>query len=199
MLKRFIDEGIAMNTVNWDSSIMANKNGDIASYIIGGWWGGTIKDQMPEMKGKWKIMPMPAFTANGLRASSLGGSDLSITATDPIKQAAAIEFIKQTLMNVDNQIIMYEKYGLFPSYLPAYDDPRFLKSDDYFGDDYNSILANITKEIPQVIYTTKDYAEIRNVSMSSYEEVLNNNADIKKTLDNAASQINSATGRTIAK
>ena len=199
MLKRFIDEGIAMNTVNWDSSIMANKNGDIASYIIGGWWGGTIKDQMPEMKGKWKIMPMPAFTANGLRASSLGGSDLSITATDPIKQTAAIEFIKQTLMNVDNQIIMYEKYGLFPSYLPAYDDPRFLKSDDYFGDDYNSILANITKEIPQVIYTTKDYAEIRNVSMSSYEEVLNNNADIKKTLDNAASQINSATGRTIAK
>ncbi|MEI0493433.1 extracellular solute-binding protein [Brachyspira intermedia] len=199
MLKRFIDEGIAMNTVNWDSSIMANKNGDIASYIIGGWWGGTIKDQMPEMKGKWKIMPMPAFTANGLRASSLGGSDLSITATDPIKQAAAIEFIKQTLMNVDNQIIMYEKYGLFPSYLPAYDDPRFLKSDDYFGDDYNSILANITKEIPQVIYTTKDYAEIRNVSMSSYEEVLNNNADIKQTLDNAASQINSATGRTIAK
>ncbi len=199
MLKRFIDEGIAMNTVNWDSSIMANKNGDIASYIIGGWWGGTIKDQMPEIKGKWKIMPMPAFTANGLRASSLGGSDLSITATDPIKQAAAIEFIKQTLMNVDNQIIMYEKYGLFPSYLPAYDDPRFLKSDDYFGDDYNSILANITKEIPQVIYTTKDYAEIRNVSMSSYEEVLNNNADIKQTLDNAASQINSATGRTIAK
>ena len=199
MLKRFIDEGIAMNTVNWDSSIMANKNGDIASYIIGGWWGGTIKDQMPEMKGKWKIMPMPAFTANGLRASSLGGSDLSITATDPIKQAAAIEFIKQTLMNVDNQIIMYEKYGLFPSYLPAYDDPRFLKSDDYFGDDYNSILANITKEIPQVIYTTKDYAEIRNISMSTYEEVLNNNADIKQTLDNAASQINSATGRTIAK
>ena len=199
MLKRFIDEGIAMNTVNWDSSIMANKNGDIASYIMGGWWGGTIKDQMPEMKGKWKIIPMPAFNANGLRASSLGGSDLSITATDPIKQAAAIEFIKETLMDVDNQIIMYEKYGLFPSYLPAYDDPRFLKSDDYFGDDYNSTLANITKEIPQVIYTTKDYAEIRNVSMSSYEEVLNNNADIKKTLDNAASQINSATGRTIAK
>lgn len=199
MLKRFIDEGIAMNTVNWDSSIMANKNGDIASYIMGGWWGGTIKDQMPEMKGKWKIMPMPAYTEGGVRASSLGGSDLSITATDPVKQAAAIEFLKQTLMNVDNQIIMYEKYGLFPSYLPAYDDPRFLKSDEYFGDDYNNILANVTKEIPQVIYTTKDYAEIRNISMSTYEEVLNNNADVKQALENAANQISSSTGRKIAK
>ena len=199
MLKRFIDEGIAMNTVNWDSSIMANKNGDIASYIIGGWWGGTIKDQMPEMKGKWKIMPMPAYTERGIRASSLGGSDLTITATDPVKQAAAIEFLKQTLMNVDNQIIMYEKYGLFPSYLPAYDDPRFLKSDEYFGDDYNNILANVTKEIPQVIYTTKDYAEIRNISMSTYEEVLNNNANVKQALENAANQISSSTGRKIAK
>ena len=199
MLKRFIDEGIAMNTVNWDSSIMANKNGDIASYIMGGWWGGTIKDQMPEMKGKWKIIPMPAFTSDGIRASSLGGSDLTITATDPIKQAAAIEFLKQTLMNVDNQIIMYEKYGLFPSYLPAYDDPRFLKSDEYFGDEYNNILANVTKEISQVIYTTKDYAEIRSVSMSTYEEVLNNNADIKQTLESAANQISSSTGRKIAK
>ena len=199
MLKRFIDEGIAMNTVNWDSSIMANKNGDIASYIMGGWWGGTIKDQMPEMKGKWKIMPMPAYTEGGVRASSLGGSDLTITATDPVKQAAAIEFLKQTLMNVDNQIIMYEKYGLFPSYLPAYDDPRFLKSDEYFGDDYNNILANVTKEIPQVIYTTKDYAEIRNISMSTYEEVLNNNANVKQALENAANQISSSTGRKIAK
>ncbi|MEI0478267.1 extracellular solute-binding protein [Brachyspira pulli] len=199
MLKRFIDEGIAMNTVNWDSSIMANKNGNIASYIIGGWWGGTIKDQMPEMKGKWAIMPMPAYTKGGVRASSLGGSDLTVTATDPIKQAAAIEFIKQTLMDVDNQILMYEKYGLFPSYLPVYDDPRFLKSDDYFGDEYNKILANITKEIPQVIYTTKDYAEIRSISMSTYEEILNNNADIEKTLQNAADQISSSTGRKIAK
>ena len=199
MLKRFIDEGIAMNTVNWDSSIMANKNGNIASYIIGGWWGGTIKDQMPEMKGKWAIMPMPAYTKGGIRASSLGGSDLTVTATDPLKQAAAIEFIKQTLMDVDNQILMYEKYGLFPSYLPVYDDPRFLKSDDYFGDEYNKILADITKEIPQVIYTTKDYAEIRSISMSTYEEILNNNADIEKTLQNAADQISSSTGRKIAK
>ena len=66
-------------------------------------------------------------------------------------------------------------------------------------DEYNKILANITKEIPQVIYTTKDYAEIRSISMSTYEEILNNNADIEKTLQNAADQISSSTGRKIAK
>ncbi len=198
MIKRLIDEGIAKNTVNWDGGIIANKNSEIASWIIGGWWGGTIKDQMPEMKGKWKIMPIPAFQ-NGARASSSGGAGLSITASEPIKKAAALEFIKESLMNVDNQLMMYEKFSLFPSYLPAYDDARFLKSDDYFGDDFNKILANVTKEIPNVIYASENFAEIKNIMVSIYEDVLNNDRDIKSALEEAANQINGATGRAIAK
>ena len=198
MIKRLIDEGVAKNTINWDGGIVANKNGELASWIMGGWWGGTIKDQMPEMKGKWKIAPIPAFP-DGVRASSSGGAGLSITASEPIKQAAALEFIKESLMTVDNQLMMYEKYSLFPSYLPTYDDERFLKSDDYFGDDFNKILANVTKEIPNVIYASKDFAEIKNTVVSVYEDVLNNNRDIKSALEQAASQISGATGRKIVK
>ena len=197
-IKRLIDEGVAKNTINWDGGIVANKNGELASWIMGGWWGGTIKDQMPEMKGKWKIAPIPAFP-DGARASSSGGAGLSITASEPIKQAAALEFIKESLMNVDNQLMMYEKYSLFPSYLPTYDDERFLKSDDYFGDDFNKILADVTKEIPNVIYASKDFAEIKNTVVSVYEDVLNNNRDIKSALEQAASQISGATGRKIVK
>ena len=198
MIKRLIDEGVAKNTINWDGGIVANKNGELASWIMGGWWGGTIKDQMPEMKGKWKIAPIPAFP-DGARASSSGGAGLSITASEPIKQAAALEFIKESLMNVDNQLMMYEKYSLFPSYLPTYDDERFLKYDDYFGDDFNKILADVTKEIPNVIYASKDFAEIKNTVVSVYEDVLNNNRDIKSALEQAASQISGATGRKIVK
>ena len=198
MIKRLIDEGVTKNTINWDGGIVANKNGELASWIMGGWWGGTIKDQMPEMKGKWKIAPIPAFP-DGARASSSGGAGLSITASEPIKQAAALEFIKESLMNVDNQLMMYEKYSLFPSYLPTYDDARFLKSDDYFGDDFNKILADVTKEIPNVIYASKDFAEIKNTVVSVYEDVLNNNRDIKSALEQAASQISGATGRKIVK
>lgn len=198
MIKRLIDEEVAKNTINWDGGIVANKNGELASWIMGGWWGGTIKDQMPEMKGKWKIAPIPAFP-DGARASSSGGAGLSITASEPIKQAAALEFIKESLMNVDNQLMMYKKYSLFPSYLPTYDDERFLKSDDYFGDDFNKILADVTKEIPNVIYASKDFAEIKNTVVSVYEDVLNNNRDIKSALEQAASQISGATGRKIVK
>ena len=140
------------------------------------------------MKGKWKIAPIPAFP-DGARASSSGGAGLSITASEPIKQAAALEFIKESLMNVDNQLMMYEKYSLFPSYLPAYDDERFKKSDYYFGDNFNQMLSSITREIPQAIYTSENYSEIRNIAISVLEDILNNNKDIKTSLEQAANQI----------
>ena len=154
---------------------------------------------MPEMKGKWGIMPMPAYTKGGIRASSHGGSTLTITASDPVKQAAAWAFVEHSLLNVDNQILMYKNYGLFPSYLPVYDDPRFQEADEYFGEGFNQMLGQITKEIPAAIYTSSDYSEVRNICVGAYEAILNNNADIEKTLQDSAQQISSATGRKIAK
>ena len=198
MVKRLIDEGLVLNTVNWDTGIRAHKNGEIAISFNGGWWGGTMKDQMPEMKGKWKAMKMPAYTKGGVRASSLGGSTLTVTATDPIKQAAAWAFVEHSLLNTDSQLLMYEKYGLFPSYLPAYEDERFKQPDPYFGNqNYNELLGEVTKNIPPALYNSDDYSDLRNVAVSAYEEIINNNSDIKETLDAAAQQANSITGRTI--
>ena len=200
ILRRLIDEGLALNTVNWDETIRANKNGEIATYIIAAWWGGTMKDQMPEMRGKWKIMPMPSYTKGGVRASSRGGSTLAITSSDPIKQAASWAFIEHSLLTVDSQLLMYDKFGLFPSYLPAYEDERFNNPDPYFGNqNYNEILGNVTKNIPPAIYNSEDYSDLRNIAVSAYEEIVNNNSDIQKTLDKAAEQAQSVTGRKIAK
>ena len=200
ILRRLIDEGLALNTVNWDGTIRANKNGEVATYIIGAWWGGTMKDQMPEMKGKWRAMKMPAFNLNGARASSHGGSTLAITSLDPIKQAASWAFIEHSLLSVDSQLLMYDKFGLFPSYLPAYEDERFNTPDPYFGNQlYNQLLGEVTREIPPAIFTSDDYSEVRNIAVSVYEDILNNNSDIQNTLNNAANQISSSTGRKIAK
>lgn len=159
-----------------------------------------MKDQMPEMRGKWKIMPMPSYTKGGVRASSRGGSTLAITSSDPIKQAASWAFIEHSLLTVDSQLLMYDKFGLFPSYLPAYEDERFNNPDPYFGNqNYNEILGNVTKNIPPAIYNSEDYSDLRNIAVSAYEEIVNNNSDIQKTLDKAAEQAQSVTGRKIAK
>ena len=95
---------------------------------------------------------------------------------------------------------MYEKFGLFPSYLPAYEDERFKQPDPYFGDqNYNELLGTVTKNIPPALYNSDDYSDLRNVAVSAYEEIINNNSDIQETLDAAAQQANSITGRKIIK
>ena len=200
MVKRIVDEGLALNTVNWDGSIRAHKNGEIASSFNGGWWGGTLKDQMPEMKGKWRIMLMPAYMDGGVRASSLGGSALTVTATDDIKKAASWAFIEHSLLTVDSQILMYDKFGLFPSYIPSYDDERFKQLDPYFGNqNYNEILGEVIKNIPPSIYNSDDFSDLKNIAVGAFEEIINNNSDIQKTLDKAAEQAESVTGRNIVK
>ncbi len=198
-LKRMIDEGIVMDTLNWDGLIRANKSDQIATTITGGWWGGTLKDQMPELAGKFKVMRMPAFKKGGVRASTLGGSCFMITATEPIKKAASWAFLETAAFSEEAHLVMYNEFGLFPSYLPVYKTEEFLQTDPYFGNqDYNKFLGEVTKDILPVVYNSDDYAEIRNIVISTYEEILNNNADPKETLDAAAAQINSSTGRAIA-
>lgn len=200
ILKRFIDEDIVMDTVNWDGSIRASKLGQIASAISGGWWAGTLKDQMPELAGKFKAMRIPSFESGETRSSSLGGSTLMITATDPIKRAASWAFVEMALLSENAQLIMYNNFGLFPSYLPTYQTQEFLQPDPYFaGQDYNKLLGDVTKDIPPVLYNSDDYSEIRNIGVSTFENIINSDVDIKEALDDAAAQINSSTGRPIAK
>ncbi len=199
MIKKFIDEGIVMDTVNWDGLIRANKSGQIATTITGGWWGGTLKDQIPELAGKFRIMRLPAFEKGSTSASTLGGSAFMITATDPIKKAASWAFLESALLSEEAHLVMYNDFGLFPSYLPVYKTEEFLQTDSYFGNqDYNKLLGEVTEDILPVIYNSDDYSEIRNIATSTYEEILNNDTDPKLALDNAAAQINSSTGRAIA-
>ena len=64
---------------------------------------------------------------------------------------------------------------------------------------YNELLGKVTKNIPPALYNSDDYSDLRNVAVSAYEEIINNNSDIQETLDAAAQQANSITGRKIIK
>ena len=199
LLRRMRDEGTIIDTVNWSGLIQSLKSGSVATYFMGGWWSGTMKDQAPELAGEWRIMEIPAFTGSTVRASTHGGSTLMISASDPVRKAAALEFIKFALFNVDSQYQMFSKFGLFPSYIPTYSDPRFLQTDPYFGgQNANKLLGDVVPNIPPVVYNSAQYAEIRNVSMAAFERIMNSDEDITVILDETAQQIKTSTGKEIA-
>ena len=198
IIKKLKDNDLFMNADSWDASVTATKNGNVAVSITGVWWGGTLKDQAPELAGKWGVVEMPAFTDNGVRAANLGGSTLAITSQCK-EPELAWEFVENALGTVDNQMLMFKKCDLFPSYIPVYNAKGFAEEDKYYDNQkVSEIFAKIVMQIEPAYYT-KDYAEAMQYSIAALTKVLTGNADPKTVLDEAAESIANATGRKIAK
>lgn len=146
MVKRFSDEGIAVDVKDWNGRITALKNNKIASVPYGVWFAGTIINSMADQKGKWGLMPFPAFTKGGNNQANLGGSILAIT-----KQSknvdAAWKFIEYCLATDEGEAVML-KFGLFPCYIPFYENAAFKTNNDYFGMPLYPFFAKLSEKIP---------------------------------------------------
>ena len=85
LIQRFIKEGIAFDTTDWTGTIRASKTDEMAAMPYGVWWGGTLKDQAPEMKGKWQVTYLPVLAEGQPRTSIWGGaSGAIVNVGDPI-------------------------------------------------------------------------------------------------------------------
>ncbi|MEI6054495.1 MAG: sugar ABC transporter substrate-binding protein [Lentisphaerota bacterium] len=198
IIKTLKQKGLLLNTDSWDSFVLAAKNGTIAVCVTGVWWGGTLKDQAPEISGKWGVVLMPALADGGNRASNEGGSTLAIT-TQCKNPELAWDFVSNALADSKNQLLMYKQCDLFPSYTPTYSEPSFDSPDPYFANQkIGALFASIVPNIKPAYYT-KDYAEAQQYSITAVAEVLTKDADPKAALDKAAQSIANATGRKIAK
>ena len=152
---------------------------------------------MPELAGKFGVTELPAFTPGAVRTSNNGGSGLAVPAQSKNPDLAA-SFVAWTLADPANQVSMMKKEGLFPSYLPALEDPFFSKPDPYFDNQlvYQLFAAETTK-IPTINYTLDTSKAQDTVANAVVASVLNG-ADPQKALDDAANRIATATGREVA-
>ncbi|ASJ20273.1 ABC transporter substrate-binding protein [Brachyspira hampsonii] len=200
LIQRFVNEGIAFDTTDWTGTIRASKTDDIATIPYGIWWGGTLKDQAPEMKGKWKATFLPVLVEGQKRTSIWGGASGSIiNCGDPVKQTATLEFAKNAILSVENQMIAFKKYGLLPAYTPVYEEEEFYEEDPYFGKGFNELIPQLSKEMPLVAKYTEAFPDAQTLMESAYQDLVNNNADPAKTMENVAKELNNSTGIEIAK
>ncbi|GLI56959.1 ABC transporter substrate-binding protein [Propionigenium maris DSM 9537] len=196
--KKMLDEGLTYNADSWNTLVIATKNSEVATVAYGGWWGGTLKDQMPEQSGKWGVIPFPAFTEGQNTANYVGGASLAIPSQSKNHQLAW-EFIKNALVNKENQVMMYKKYDLFPAYLPSFKDEYFELGDPYFaGQKVGRFLSDIVPNINKN-YSNEDSSEAGDYVLAAQAAVLTGSKDPKTELEKAAKAISEATGRVIAK
>ncbi|CAH2407181.1 ABC transporter substrate-binding protein [Mesorhizobium ventifaucium] len=192
-IKEMNDAGI-ITSADWSTKITNNTAGTVATQMYGGWYEGTIRTEWPDGSGKWGVYLMPSLTADGPRAANLGGSSLAITSVSNNKEAA-YAYLKYSLATNEGQIAMLKGFGLVPSLISALDDPYVSEGQPYWGGQavWKDILGTLPKVVPSRGTPFQSDAEI--IARAVQTKYLGGGyPDAKAALDDAASQIASATG-----
>ncbi len=197
LLQTINEKGLLKNVTGWDGRVTSAKDGDSAVTPEAVWWIGTLLGDAPELSGSYGVTELPAFADGGVRTSNSGGSGLAIP-TQAKNPNLAAAFLDYTLADTDNQASMMVNEGLFPSYLPALETEFFSEPQEYFGGQkVYELFAEQTANIPPITFTT-DNAEASDIVANAVVAAVLNGADPATVLDDAAEQIATATGRSIA-
>ena len=183
LFKEIYDSGIGQNYNGWDEYEGTVVNQTVATIPEAVWMIGTIKDKAPDTAGKWGVIDLPKISANGSSSCANGGSILAVHAKTASPDLVK-EFVKFAMTDNALQAEGFEKYGLYPSFIPSYSEFVFEQGDDFFGGDkiYNVFIEN-GKKIP-AFPQNPNIAEANDMIGSAVSRILLKNEDIDTTMAN---------------
>ncbi|MFD2117459.1 extracellular solute-binding protein [Paenibacillus yanchengensis] len=164
-INSFYQNGSAPKDLGIDI-VPAFKEGILPMFISGPWMIKLIKDQAPEIDGKWAISVLPKKENN---TSLLGGSNLSIFEYSQNKEAAA-KFIA-FMSKPETQIKWMDQTSSLPATTKAWEND-VLKNDENFkviGDQLNAAQ-------PMPVIT--EWMPISETYLKYFEVIYRNNADV---------------------
>lgn len=194
MAKKIYDADIALNYTDWAEYEGVVVNQSVATIPEAVWMIGTIKDKGPDQSGKWGVMSLPVFPGDEPSGSTNGGSDIVIPAASANVDIAK-EFVQFAMTDVDLQADGFVNYGLFPSYIPAYDAEVFTEPDEFFGGQkiYETFIE-LGKKVPAVNYT-ENYNEAMKAAGSACAKVYLEGQDPKTVLEDLGKDLVSKFGK----
>ena len=194
MAKKIYDADIALNYTDWAEYEGVVVNQSVATIPEAVWMIGTIKDKGPDQSGKWGVMSLPVFPGDEPSGSTNGGSDIVIPAASANVDIAK-EFVQFAMTDVDLQADGFVNYGLFPSYIPAYDAEVFTEPDEFFGGQkiYETFIE-LGKKVPAVNYT-ENYNEAMKAAGSAFAKVYLEGQDPKTVLEDLEKDLVSKFGK----
>jgi lactose/L-arabinose transport system substrate-binding protein len=196
LLDRFVTEDIAVDTPTYDEISRAISNGDAATDMGAAWDVGLIKSAGGEaQKGKWDVMPLPAFVQGGPREATLSGSVLVISSQTQ-NEDAAWDFIEQALLTREGQSKSWAQ-GLFPSWEPYWETDAFNEPDPYFGFAVAPKFAEIARNVPALDYGPH-FLDFQKPLMDAYSAVLTGDTPPQEAMAAAEERAASASGLKVA-
>jgi len=106
--------------------------GYASSYFFPDWMCDVWDKELPQLSGKLRLMPLPAWEPGGLRTSVWGGTMLTIPKNVPDFEACW-EFAKHLYLSDELARVLYREGGIITPITAHWDDPVFDEPSPYFG------------------------------------------------------------------
>jgi arabinosaccharide transport system substrate-binding protein len=155
LVKRMLDEGVAKLTSNQDywgaAQYAAYKSGAVLGACMPDWYEENfIEASDKDTSGKWMAVPLPAYQSNGNRATVWGGTGIGIT-TQSTNRDLSWQFLSYGYCNQKNQVQRYLEVDYFPTYKPAWQDPKVLAVANpfYNGETIGTLYAQLAPGLPE--------------------------------------------------
>lgn len=124
---------IAADAINFTASGNRLKaEGYIVADFMPDWMCNIWKNEIPQLKGKVKLMPIPAWTRGGRRTSVWGGTMVGIARTAP-NQDALWEVAKKLYLSPDLARTLYKEGDIVSPVRSLWTDPIYDEPDAYFA------------------------------------------------------------------
>lgn len=189
MADKIYDSGVVLNYNGWDEYEQTVVNESVACIPEAVWMIGTIKDKGPQTEGKWSAIDLPKIEGGEYSVNN-GGSNVAINAKTEAPDECK-DFLKFAMTDSALQASGFEKYGLYPSYIPSYEEEVFKKGDAFFGEGnvYDLFIQNGQKiaEIP----ISPNSLEAGDSIGAAVSKIFLNGEDVKDTMKDLQKELES--------
>jgi lactose/L-arabinose transport system substrate-binding protein len=189
--------GILGDLAEWtDPWYNAISGGQVATLPMAAWMGTFLKSWLaPKTAGDWGVIPLPAWTKNGVHTANDGGSSLAIMKSSSSFEAAW-QYVQWHLGRADVQAHTYQQTDLFPSLETAWRSPYMRQADPYYGGQKDRLVfEQLAKQIPVAHVYSSDYEQMDSLMSAELQKFALGKETAQAALKNAANAIRARTGR----
>lgn len=191
LVKEWYDKGLVAESgdIYTPEYFAALQDGTAATTHGAVWFAGFLQSSIPDAEDQFRVMPWPEGSS-----ANIGGSSFVIPegAEDPELTAA---FLKDFLFSVAGNRAAYYSQKIWPTYIPALEDPTFQQPDAWYGDQpIGTIFVDASKVVP-AYPRPPDYLEMLDIFAKHYTSALNGEKTVEEALKAAADEIRLKTGR----
>lgn len=202
-LRTLHEEGLLYNSTVFQPPLYeATREGRVATYYIGAFWDEFLRANVPDMEGKWRVMPAPVFEEIGLGGAPVLGIQCLVNKPDPVYAGLFIELWEIFNFNAEAREqwtdLMVELAAPYtnPIALELLEDPYWQQPSDFYGGQSFRQMEGIGLQNPsQNLRVTNQDAEADQIISAELEQWVAGSQTMEQAIANMGEQLRERIGQ----